>query len=72
MHFLIFFIAFQDKGIGIGRIIAIESRRKDLYSLDLLYSTALCARSSLKASEEILHARLGHPQSKILKSSKIA
>lgn len=41
------------------------SRREDLYSLDLPNSTTLFAHSSEKASKELWHARLGHPQSKI-------
>lgn len=52
-----------------GKILETGSKRGDLYSLDLpnLTTTALFAKSSQKASEEIWHALLGHPQSKILR-----
>lgn len=56
----------QDKWTRDRMNVSSRSRRRDLYSLDLSNSTALFANSSEKASEELWHARLGHPQTKIL------
>lgn len=52
-----------------GKILATRSSTGGLYSLDLTnqHASALFAKSSKKATEDIWHARLGHPKSKILR-----
>lgn len=54
-----------------GKILATGSKKGDLYSLDSPNPapSSLFAKSSKKASVEIWHARLGHPQLKILRFS---